>query len=1093
MPRPSSEALPSATATGEDTHSKPNASRAQNRLVMANAGRLSVHDRAAMFAKDTPPTAGGAKPRRLTLAQRKAEESATEEEANTLVSRPAPPPRAVAPTRGAHDDLVAEEAGDPQPAAEGATPPVRARRVTLVPGAARAPDVPSPAPTVTPQRRATVVPGSLSMRKAVDAAASAMETPTKTPVIPSRGFRSVQEVIKHIEDIGKQRMETLNTSASAVQSAGKRGVFRIKLSSRTLAETYADALSDLKVALATELDQVYERAVKTTERIPEGHLGKTTFLHEATGKVKELHESEQQQALKERGKRAVARRKARPKADDPGESVPTWTLEEKLLPFEELEQVLELATIRRDARFAEVENARNVIAQSYLSSREGSREVASHMARCVVEAISALPGAQATELGALLEQVRSALLHLRVPFTSGRRLFLQEVGEALLKGSTFAEAMGRVNTEWAGWRDSRQQARRKAAEAQQAQRDAEGDPVPPITTTTTTTPAPPPATRVGASTLRDRTKAGKEHHVDAVPEHDNPGGLRDDEEEAVLLGTCGTGPSIASNDPEATTMPASAAAEPAFLRALKSRKQRHGRRAVWIASELEADVALLSLDVVQSLLAADGGGLLAKLASSEPGAETLRRTHWSKLERLAAEQAGLPNRFPSLFAVAAFARAIARSRAAQLSASQSNVRALFSRFRGRMSAQAGVLGEEAAKATLSITQVQDSELPDTLDVVRTTVTLLKGFKLSNLTFVERVNATLGLGTASSADGFESVAPVEVPEDIITIAEKRAEDRMGFLIRSQQVMCRAWRGYCTRVERRVRLCAEGVVRLSLTGIPNASLGELDPIIDTATRLLLAMPRSHVAMRGVPSHPYEGPRKGWTGPIPADVLNAIETDKQTLPPGAVCVWAQGVGASPEAEQEAADAARLLWLKRRREWQHRFDPKAGDSAIADEVDVFTPERTVFLVHQQCALSVNESQMLAASTAEAAATDFASRVATNRLWAEMGVSPASLLELLRACKEIRVGELSDRAHFIQRWFRRRRGELDTGARAMADLVADTILDFQRALDRELNILTSRARSAVARVQRKDTEGAFLEALNSRMAELARERAAEA
>ena len=80
------------------------------------------------------------------------------------------------------------------------------------------------------------------------------------------------------------------------------------------------------------------------------------------------------------------------------------------------------------------------------------------------------------------------------------------------------------------------------------------------------------------------------------------------------------------------------------------------------------------------------------------------------------------------------------------------------------------------------------------------------------------------------------------------------------------------------------------------------------------------------------------------------------------------------------------------------------------------------------------------------------------------------------------RAALLDRKASRLQTWVRKWRSGRSLSSVTMAGVVADTIVEFQRALDRELGKLSSRAKKAVSRVEVRKGEPWFLDELNARL-----------
>lgn len=1035
-------------------------------------------------------------------------------------------------------------------------------------------------------------------------------------------FTSVKDVIKHIETIGKQRLTKLNTSATAVQSAGQKGVFRIKTASKTLAETYVTSLSEIRGALATELEASYGRALRAIERVPEGPLGTATFLSETRSAMLRLRDAEEQGALKRRGKLAAARRKAAAKARAAGggaESEDSATaavsaaaaaqeaeeaaIAEAGTRLDSLEEARDLADAQCARRQAEIDAASLALVSGYSTAKLRAIIIATALAPAVAGAIDRMRTAQAVELGGLLETVRAAVLRVRAEVTGARRAFLQQAGASVLGGVPFEAAVKAEVEEWQEWREKRSEARDKADVAKRAKADAEASAAGASASGPGTAPR-----KASSSSGKRRTSSSAE----SLPSGSGSSGVSEgeDEEEAVLLGTCGTGGSVilgADGRPLGSEQAAARDDRPAFLKTLKSKVAGTGardKRLSWFSSDLDVDLALGTQAAVREAAGegedeafagadaaagreskaedgeADGEGSAAEaararaMAARTPAkpskdAEELahaaaRRSEMDALARAEAAATG-GGVFPSLFSVTAYARAVARKRAAQLSASQSSVRALFSRFKGRMSAQASVLGEEAAKATASIATVQDAELQDTLEVVRTCVALLGGFRLSHAGFLERVNGVLGLpppgegeagggGLVELADGSPAERAITAPAQVIDLAEHRAGARFTFLVDKQRLLVARWRRYCRRVNERVVGCARAVADLALQRMPGAAAADLDDVADSAVRALLALPRTAVALRGAvrPARAGDGDgdatgedtapagspglraakraeaRGGWTGKVPEAVLSEALGDEAALPAAfarelVALARARLEGAEAEALEQRAHICRV-----RREHRARYTGEAlpedaggeeldavasvpadaaqeaaaavlellrGDAlASADAADAAAEEASAGLAAAEAEAAAAREEQGAASEAarEAAGAEADAKEALRRAqsasakaWSQVGVSSAAVLAALDVGAAARRRHLVAMASKLQAWVRAWRAQRSVASVAMAGLVADTIAEFQRALDRELGILTHRAKLAVGRVEKKKGEQWFLDALNERLREM--------
>ena len=1159
----------------------------------------------AAAAKPTASSSAAPAPAALTgaaLARRRAERenSADAEDPGPAEGTGAPPKAAPRPgaTAGRRPEAVA--------GAPAAAKPPPARRPSLKPAKADE-------PAATPKRRA--VSSASAARLASDGTGSTAPrtpvtladrrkgatpapaaTPTPAPAEPDTAeaarkgnFTSVKDVIKHIEAIGQQRLGKLNDSASAVQTAGKKGVFRIKMAARTLAEAYVTALGEMRTALATELGGAFARCERAIARVPEGPLGATTFLAEARAALEAAKEEAAREALVRRGRRAAKRRAAAKLSgggdDAAGEEDAEEEAEDAAASLESIEDATSLAERVRDRRAAEIDAACRALVGGYTSRRLRAVVSATALAPAVAAALSSIRTAQATELGPLLEKVRSAVLRVRAELTGARRAFLQTAGAMVLgEGEAFDAAMAREVEEWSEWRSKREEANAQAAEAARAKAEAEGKAPEPEAAA----PAAPAAGAAGrhrrtssaVGTGRDRSSSssssvsrGGTRRGDAAGAGGEGGDDEDEEEEpeeeAVLLGTCGAGGSVVLGRDgrplrSAADVDAGSAASPAFLKA-RRKVSPAARRAAWYGRDVVTDVALGTTggeagpadapegaDEAPPAAAAPApsaasllGGTPAKRDRAQKDAlvATIRAAETTALSRARELVAG-GGVFPSLFAVAAYARAVARSRAAQLSASQSSVRALFSRFRGRASAQAGVLGEEAARATQAIATVQDAALSDTLDVVRTCVTLLGGFKLSEEGFTGRVNDVLGLAGDRpdgqdgpvAEDGAES--RIAKPAEVVAIAERRAGARLTFLVDRQRALAAAWGRYRTRVADRSRGCAAAAAGLLLDGLARSNAAEADDVVSGIRRVLLLVPRTAAArpvVPGVDEDPAPAARRAtvrlaerpWAGALPSEVAELVDVDEVALPSEFSREWVRVCARKAAEAGEAAAEEEEAILDARRAHRQRYaapgeEDEEGEEAGAAAggrlgkpsvtsaaveaaavaasaeldagavVDAVAADEALALAEARArdAVEAGEDEE-AAAEARGAARDAAR--AAEAAWRTVGLTPAHVMRAAASARGSRVAHLAATAVRLQGWVRAWRLQRSTASSAMADVVADTISDFQRALDRELSLLSGRAKRAVARVERCKGDRWFLEALNGRLRAMNGEGLAEA
>ncbi|KAA0175086.1 hypothetical protein FNF27_03384 [Cafeteria roenbergensis] len=755
---------------------------------------------------------------------------------------------------------------------------------------------------------------------------------------------------------------------------------------------------------------------------------------------------------------------------------------------------------------------------------------------------------------------------------------LTSVGSSLLPaGAKFEEALREHEGACSRWRKQRRDARRKAAAAARAKADADAaaaggsasgadDPTPGQPAGGAGSGA---AAGGGGGSSRAQSREG-----DAKEDADED--EEEQEEENVLLGSTGSGGSVAV-DEAGQPKPAPQPTDPALVPRKGRRRGAKGsadRVEAWFGAQVDVDISLGGGGHAPSDPA--GGGTEAGEASAEAAAAG--RAH--AVETRAKEVAAAGGVFPSLFAVARLARAAARVRAAQLSASQSSVRALFSRFRGRMSAQADVLGEQAAHATESIATVQDAELADTLEVVRTCVALLGSFRLSQAGFVSRANAVLGLD-ADRAEGQDPFGPagearfrIKYPPEIVTLAERRAGARMGYLEERQRVLAGCWRGYTSRLGRRAAQCGHAAAGLVLDRVCSAGDRSAEEEVDSVLRLLLLTPRTPASMRGV-SGPaaarLTAPRKPSlrvaamppAGPIPAQVAERLSADSAALPAPFAREWVLRCEAALASAEAEAAAARERVASIRRAHRRRFAGKrpgeADAAAAAEEGDdgdddeeeeeeegaggsgALTRAASVsvsadaVVAAARAALAGLGSDVLAAAHAADKESDEAAEAAAeaaaaagvasdgeaeasgspseeavaaaaaaskrareaawraSAAWVAVGLCPADVLSAARAALEARLAHLGATAVVVQRWVRRWRQQRSTASEAMAELVAATISEFQRALDRELEILSARAKKAVARVEKHKGERWFLDALNGRLKDMNGDGVAEA
>jgi predicted nucleic acid-binding Zn-ribbon protein len=171
-------------------------------------------------------------------------------------------------------------------------------------------------------------------------------------------------------------------------------------------------------------------------------------------------------------------------------------------------------------------------------------------------------------------------------------------------------------------------------------------------------------------------------------------------------------------------------------------------------------------------------------------------------------------------------------------------------------------------------------------------------------------------------------------------------------------------------------------------------------------------------------------------------------------------------------------------------------GSDALeaADAADAAVEEARAALAEPEAeAAEVEEAEGAASEAAvqaeEAVATAReelrAAERRANAAWSAIGMSTAGVLSALDAAAAARRRHLEAIVSKLQAWVRAWRKQRSTASVAMAGVVADTIAEFQKALDRELGILTHRAKLAVGRVEKKKGEQWFLEALNERLREM--------
>lgn len=242
-------------------------------------------------------------------------------------------------------------------------------------------------------------------------------------------FGSVAQVVQHIETLKTSRLKKLNDSSMVVQDAGKKGVARIKLQAKALAETFTGHIQALSTAMPREAKAIFERARKCAGRVPTGPLGAKTFVDTATAQLDQMKQKEA--ALHAKAARGGKTGGAASTLLDRTHEEQTEASEAEKLPLPSIEAAVAFAQFRLKLRINQIMRAKRTLLTAYRRVRDATVAQAEAVGVVAAEGIRDIAGAEAPSLPAVAHRVRVATGLVRRRFSSARGRFLEVVSSGL--------------------------------------------------------------------------------------------------------------------------------------------------------------------------------------------------------------------------------------------------------------------------------------------------------------------------------------------------------------------------------------------------------------------------------------------------------------------------------------------------------------------------------------------------------------------------------------------------------------------------------------------------------------------------------------
>jgi len=219
-------------------------------------------------------------------------------------------------------------------------------------------------------------------------------------------------------------------------------VARIKLQAKALAETFTGHVRALSSAMPREARAMFERARKSTGRVPNGPLGAKTFVDTVTSQLDALKRSEA--ALHTKAARGGKAGGAAATLLDRTHEEATEGHEAEKLPLQSIEAALRFAEFRLKLRINQIMRAKSTLLRAYRHVRDSTVVQAQAAGEVAAEGIRELADSDAQDLPAVARRVRIATGLVRRRFSSARGRFL-EVVSAGLAGSPSG---GGVPSQW---------------------------------------------------------------------------------------------------------------------------------------------------------------------------------------------------------------------------------------------------------------------------------------------------------------------------------------------------------------------------------------------------------------------------------------------------------------------------------------------------------------------------------------------------------------------------------------------------------------------------------------------------------------------
>lgn len=242
-------------------------------------------------------------------------------------------------------------------------------------------------------------------------------------------FGSVAQVVQHIETLKTSRLKKLNDSSMVVQDAGKKGVARIKLQAKALAETFTGHIQALSTAMPREAKAIFERARKCAGRVPTGPLGAKTFVDTATAQLDQMKQKEA--ALHAKAACGGKSGGAASTLLDRTHEEQTEASEAEKLPLPSIEAAVAFAQFRLKLRINQIMRAKRTLLTAYRRVRDATVAQAEAVGVVAAEGIREIAGAEAPSLPAVAHRVRVATGLVRRRFSSARGRFLEVVSSGL--------------------------------------------------------------------------------------------------------------------------------------------------------------------------------------------------------------------------------------------------------------------------------------------------------------------------------------------------------------------------------------------------------------------------------------------------------------------------------------------------------------------------------------------------------------------------------------------------------------------------------------------------------------------------------------